>query len=414
MDARTLPPPIVTDIRQVIYALSDALDLVGVDDTAHGKRVGIMAAACARAMGGDDAEVARHFDLGLLHDIGVSSTATHGHLVREFDWESSQSHCDVGHALLTSFAPLAWMAEPVRLHHTHWDHLPHAVAESPAGRSANLIYLVDRVDTLAAPHYGDGSLLVATREIRSRIAERAGSYFATRLVDVFLEISQSEAFWLSLEPRATQAFLADMLASGTPQPTTMGELMQLARLFSGIVDAKSPFTASHSLGVARLARHLAGRMGVPEERCDMVEIAGLLHDIGKLRVPDEILEKPARLDELERTVMNAHSFETYQILRRIPGFEDIAAWAAYHHEEPDGSGYPFRLRGSELPLEARILRVADIFQAMVQDRPYRQGLDAGELREFMRTLAAQGRIDTGVFAVADADLDSTIAAARGA
>ena len=111
------------DLRHVIYALSDALDLVGIDDIAHGKRVGIMAAECAQAQGLAHEETAFLFDLGLLHDIGVSSTVTHSHLVSEFDWESSQGHCEVGYALLSDFAPLAKMALPIKYHHTHWEHL---------------------------------------------------------------------------------------------------------------------------------------------------------------------------------------------------------------------------------------------------------------------------------------------------
>ncbi len=102
------------DLRHVVYALSDALDLVGVDDIAHGKRVGIMAAECAQAQGWSRAEAAFLFDLGLLHDVGVSSTVTHGHLVAEFDWESSQGHCAVGYELLRDFAPLVtWRCRSV-------------------------------------------------------------------------------------------------------------------------------------------------------------------------------------------------------------------------------------------------------------------------------------------------------------
>ena len=92
------------NLRHVIYALSDALDLVGVDDVAHGKRVGIMAAEC---------DMSFLFDLGMLHDIGVSSTRTHSHLVGKFDWDGSQVHCEVGYALLKSFEPFRRMALPV-------------------------------------------------------------------------------------------------------------------------------------------------------------------------------------------------------------------------------------------------------------------------------------------------------------
>lgn len=401
------------DLRRVIYALSDALDLVGIDDLAHGKRVGIMAAQCAQQMGLAAGETALLFDLGLLHDIGVSSTVTHHHLVAEFDWESSQSHCAVGYALLRDFAPLAALALPVKYHHTRWPALLEQGVEREVARRANLIYLVDRVDAMAALHYADGSLLLHVPRIREQLAAHANRYFSPELVDGFLVASRAEAFWLNLEARGIQAYLADMLAQGEPYVATVPELKQLATIFSRIVDAKSPFTAQHSLGVAQLARFLAQRLGGGADNCDKIEIAGLLHDIGKLRVADEILDKPARLDERERALMNAHSFETFQILRLIPGFEEIARWAAYHHERPGGDGYPFHLAGETLALEARILRVADIFQAMVQDRPYRAGLSADAVSEFMQELVGRGDVDAAIVAVALADLSGALAAAKG-
>ncbi len=240
---------------------------------------------------------------------------------------------------------------------------------------------------------------------------RAGSYFSEELVDLFLRASEAEAFWLLLEPASIQDYARDQLALAPKAYATAAELMQVARLFASIVDAKSPFTARHSQGVAAVARLLAQRMGVPAERCDQLEIAGLLHDLGKLRVPDEILDKPGQLDERERKIINAHSFETFRILRGIQGFEEVAPWAAYHHEEPGGHGYPFRLAGETLPLEARILRVADIFQAMVQTRPYRAGLSQQEALAFMRKMVEQGRVDAPIFDVLVSCADEAMAVA---
>lgn len=413
--ATNAPGAVVVDLRQVIYALSDALDLVGLDDVGHGKRVGTMAAACARAMGLPPLETTFLFDLGMLHDVGVSSSATHRRLVEEFDWDNARVHCEVGYSLLRDFAPLASLATPIRHHHTRWDLLrERADIDATVAFQANLVFMVDRVDALVVPHSADGSVLMHAARIRDQVRVNAGSYFAPDLVEAFLSASASEAFWLQLEPRGLQLVMQDMLSSQVPCQASVAEIKQLAEIFSRIVDAKSPFTAEHSRGVARLSRHIAERMGLGAESCDKIEIAGLLHDLGKLRIPDEILDKPGQLDDRERKTINAHSFETFQVLRHIRGFEDITAWAAHHHEEFDGQGYPFHVHAADLPLEARILRVADIFQALAQDRPYRQGLSAEEILGFLRDLVAQGRMEAEIVAVVAEDMPAAMTAAMAA
>ena len=400
-----------TDFRQVIHTLSDALDLVGVDDVGHGKRVGIMAAECATVMGASLEERAFLFDLGLLHDIGVSSTRVHRNLVTEFDWPEAWRHCRAGHDLLADFPPLSAMAEPILHHHTPWSQLTDKDIPENQARRANLILLTDRVDAMAAPFHAENTVLSHAEEIRNVIRRHTGTYFHPELTEHFLEASRTEAFWLRQEPQALDLYLRDQLSQTRDFPLNNGELRKLALIFARIVDAKSPFTAEHSQGVARVARLLGELSGLDENTCVKLEVAGLLHDLGKLRVSDEILEKPDRLSTEERFVINTHTFETHRILSRIPGFEDITAWAARHHEEPDGSGYPFHLKENELSLEDRIMRVADIFQAMIQDRPYRPGLGPERVREFMRDMAEAGRIDRPVAAVLDANFDRAFLAA---
>jgi len=403
--------PIKADLRHVIYALSDALDLVGVNDLGHGKRVGIMAHECGRVKGLAEADTTFLFDLGMLHDIGVSSTETHQNLLGEFDWKGTKQHCELGSALLKGFPPLAALGPPVARHHTRWEQLAGDIDATTAWQ-ANLIFLVDRVDALAMPHHKHGTVLMHTGEIRNQIQRHAGTFFAPELVDLFVEASRTEAFWLLLEPRSIQTFIQDILSQGSPYEASMADLRQLAEIFSRIVDAKSAFTAEHSLGVAGLSRLLARAMGLDGESCAKIEIAGLLHDVGKLRIPDNILDKPGALDRQERQIINTHSFETYQILRHIKGFEEITPWAAYHHEEPGGGGYPFHLDGRTLPVEARILRVADIYQAMVQDRPYRKGLNREQVVAFLEDLATKDRVDAEIVSMAAACGDEAMAAAR--
>ena len=189
------------------------------------------------------------------------------------------------------------------------------------------------------------------------------------------------------------------------------QFRHVARLVSSIVDAKSHFTAAHSIGVAGLARHLGERMGLGRDVLAEMEIAGLMHDIGKLCVPDEIVEKPARLTFAEFSMMERHSFETYQILRHVPGLETIAEWAAFHHEALNGLGYPFRRSAATLTREARIVAVADVFQALAQTRPYRGAQSLDEIARILGQFATRGILDPDIVAVAREDLDGSLRAA---
>jgi putative nucleotidyltransferase with HDIG domain len=384
---------VTIDLRQVVYALADTLDLVGVDETAHGKRVGYMAFKCAEALGRNKKERERLFHIGMLHDCGVSSTVEHQHLVEEMLWEGADVHADIGALLLDSFSHFRDFAPVVREHHTPWSQLDNVQGVPPeVADDANLIFLVDRVDALSAVHYGK-DLLHQTGNIRDQIDSRRGTLFKPELVDLFLDVSDSEAFWMMLEPPHLQRFLFDMERFTPPLSVAFSELKQLAKIFATIVDAKSRFTFEHSMGVSRLARYLAEQDGFDPEHCDRIEVAGLLHDLGKLRVPDEVLDKPGPLNVDDLFLMRRHSFETYQVLREIEGMEDIALWAAYHHEAPNGHGYPFRRSGEELSREARIIAVADVFQALAQDRPYRKAMSLPQIVELMQQMASNSQLD---------------------
>lgn len=395
---------VTIDLGQAIHALSDALDLVGVDEVLHGKRVAVMAWQCGRALGLSEPETEDLFHAGLLHDSGVSSTHVHRCLIHQLDWEGAEFHCVKGGELLGQFAPLSHLASIVRYHHTHWETLHALDVPEPVVRLANLIYLLDRVDALVTPHY-ERDLLLARHTVRDAVWHLSGSFFAPELVTLFLDLSDSEAFWLSLEARHLSRFIYEREREYRLTPISFPELRQLALIFAQIVDAKSPYTMEHSLGTARLARFLAERAGLPVEICEKVEVAGLLHDLGKLQVPDEILEKPGPLSREERSLIERHSFETYQILRGIVGLEDITLWAAYHHETPDGRGYPFRCSGAELTLEMRVIAVSDVFQALAQRRPYRRPLSPTQILEMLRAFVAQNRLDREIVELVGQNLD---------
>lgn len=287
------------NVRQMILTLANAVDLVGVNDVFHGKRVGMMAVECARNLGWDVATQHLLFDAGLLHDCGVSSTRVHRQLINELEWEGQNLHCEKGFDLLRNFAPLAHLAPIIRYHHTRWEDMDGLGIDPRIARQTNLIHLVDRADALAARYYRDDSFLLHVGEIRDVIDSHRGQLFAPDLVDAFLAASATEAFWLLLDPAYIPQYVEDM-AQFSELRAGLEELKQFAFLIASVVDAKSHYTAEHSLGVARLARFLGQQLGFAAERLEKLEIAALMHDIGKLQVPDELLESAAIYSPADR------------------------------------------------------------------------------------------------------------------
>ncbi|MEW5755507.1 MAG: HD domain-containing phosphohydrolase [Pseudomonadota bacterium] len=387
------------DLYEVCYALSDALDLVGVKVVQHGKRVAYMALECGKVYGLNEEQQTTLFLASVLHDCGVSSTEVHWQIISKLEWEGEQDHCLVGHDLLGTFAPFQHMAEIILLHHTPWLALNRKQASEETKLFANLIHLVDRIDALIHQHR-DRDVLLARRDIVQALQEMRGVNFAPQLVDAFVEAARPESFWLTLEPKHLERYLHEQLRKTKRELIDFDQLKTIARIFARVVDAKSRFTAEHSTGVSQLARFLAERWGLPYRDCELIEIAGLLHDLGKLRVPDEILDKPARLDEVEFATVERHTFETYQILKRISTFDEVAVWASFHHENLSGQGYPFRRKAEEIPIQARIVAVADVFQALAQDRPYRASLPVPQITEILDKMVASGKLDAAVVKLA--------------
>lgn len=169
------------------------------------------------------------------------------------------------------------------------------------------------------------------------------------------------------------------------------QFAEMRSMFAGTVlalvsaiDAKDPYTCGHSSRVSKLAEMLACELGFDPDMVETVRMAGLLHDIGKIGVPDAILGKPDKLTDEEFAEMRKHPELGYRILRGIPQFEAMLPGVRHHHESWDGSGYPSGLAGEEIPPIARLLAVADAFDAMTSDRPYRAGMSLGVVEEILR------------------------------
>jgi putative nucleotidyltransferase with HDIG domain len=187
-------------------------------------------------------------------------------------------------------------------------------------------------------------------------------------------------------------------------------LQALAGL-SNALGARDGYTEEHSERVARLAVELGRRRGLTVERLETLRLASLVHDVGKIGVRDDILLKPDRLSDEERALIERHPAVAARILRPIRGTEAIARIVLAHHECPDGTGYPAGLRGDQIPLEAGILRVADVYSALTDSRSYKPAIDRVDVMRWMRS-AAGTKLDAESVAILE-ELVSDLAARGG-
>lgn len=391
------------NLHDLVCSLTSSLDLVGVNDTHHGKRVALMAADVARELHWNES---RQLDLlyaGMLHDCGVSTTDEHAKLVSVLDWENSQAHCIRGHRYLQECPPLAKYANWILYHHTHWEDIQAFDFDQQDKLAANLLYLADRVDFLQVQYAGfepgKNRIIFEKQRIIDEISQYAGRFFAPVLMNAFVSTAQKEAFWLSMEPVYVAQAVQNYSELSPVVSLEFVQIRSIAELFSHVIDAKSHFTEEHSKRVAMIARFLAEQFNFGEEELQQIEIAGMLHDLGKLRVPDAVLNKNGPLNEEERSHILRHSFDTVQLLRNIFPRTKIAQWAGFHHENLIGNGYPFHMHGNEIDLGARIIAAADSFQALAQNRPYRESLSLSDVVAIIEKMVTAGKLDQTVVTV---------------
>jgi len=221
---------------------------------------------------------------------------------------------------------------------------------------------------------------------------RSGHWFDPQMVLAFESIARRGELWREVEQAST--LVATLEPGEKVWKATDETLEAICLAFADVIDAKSPFTHRHSTGVAGAAQAIARSLGLPEDQVVLLRRAALLHDIGKLSVSNSILDKPGKLDEGEWRIVREHPRYSFEILRRIPGFSSIAELAASHHEKLDGSGYWRGLDASQLSTTARILVVADVYDALAARRPYRDALPKEQVlaimaRETPRAIDAQ-------------------------
>lgn len=376
----------------MIMCLSKALDLVSTSVVNHHMRVAYIAYNISAEMGMDFQDQIDIILAGAIHDIGAFSLHERlGNL--NFELHSPHHHSEIGYHLLKNFEPFSKIATLVRYHHLSWGHGTGAKYQGEkVPLASHIMHLADRVDVLIDKN---GDVLNQVDMICEKIQKYRGEMFHSDVIDAFIQLARKESFWLDV----TSPYLENLLsrrARLSAFELDLPGLVNLAKLFSKIIDFRSPFTATHSSGVAACAEGLASLAGLSRRESLMLRVAGYLHDLGKLAVPAEILEKPGRLSKEEFYVIKRHTYYTYRILETVPGLEEINNWASFHHERLDGNGYPFHHKNDDLSLGARIMAVADIFTAITEDRPYREGMKKDQALGILHKMANSKAIDMNI------------------
>ena len=391
------------DLNEILYAVSAGLDaveheLIGVRN-GHCKRIAALSIMQGKALGLTPDELIDLAAFSILHDnaltqvnqeeIGLKKyNSTDGYSVRDFNVR----RCVLGENN-TKYMPFRTNnRDVILLHHENAD------GSGPQGRTydrtpikAQLIHLSDCIDN-------NFDLVTPTRDTYGAIIyyvkSNSGSMFSKEVADNFTKFFKVKHLY-SLSLSHVDNYLRKATKHYNDEYSQQ-EVFNLATLLAMIIDYKSHYTCKHSSGVAVNCKKMAEFYKFPPEKLTKYYLAAALHDVGKLMIPNEILQKPDKLNDREYEIMRQHASYTYEILKNIKNMNDILNWASHHHEKLNGKGYPFGLTEANLSMEERLMTCCDIYQALTEERAYKAGFPHEKAIAIMRDMVIKGEIDNSI------------------
>ena len=400
------------DLTDLIYALSFALDkveyeLLGIE-TGHGRRVACLCLFMAEYAGIRGEELRDYIGCCVLHDNALTEFI-HDELdnfkymadeseknpsdVIHIDFvENDSSHGKIGERNI-HLVPFRTNVDNIILyHHEHADGsgaLGKTAAET--GLKTQILHLADEIDI----HFKLSSMTESEfNRLSEWVQSQSGKMFSEEAVELFKNAVTYDKI-LYLKGKGAFTSLKRELRTVTSDYSDE-EIHDFARMFAIITDYKSEFTQTHSLSVADKVEKMANYYGFDNEKTTRLYLAGALHDIGKLLVSNDILEKPDKLTDDEFSVMRDHASATRYVLRLVKGIPDVVKWASNHHEKLNGKGYPRGLTAEELSFEERLMACVDIYQALTEKRPYKDGMPHEKAIAIMQDMADKGEIDGSI------------------
>jgi putative nucleotidyltransferase with HDIG domain len=422
-------------LQEILVALSFALDLTEGAVPGHAIRSCLLAVRLALAAGLDEATISDLYYASLLKDVGCSSNSARMCQIvggddravkagaKLADWtqpfkpdpstlkmlwqqvlpgasvleksarivklaatqhennrELIELRCDRGATIVRKLGLTVEAAIGVRHLDEHWDG-----GGYPQGLKGVDIPIISRLMAVAQ-HLDAFCMERGPQAAIDTLKDRSGRWFDPDLTAAAVALDHSrKLFHHCLPDDPVAETRAAILRLGPQQQTLLSavDIDAICETFADVVDAKSPFTYRHSVGVMDAAVAIGNEMGLTAERMQLVRRAALLHDVGKLSISNTILDKPTRLTDAELKIVKSHPALGAEILRHIAAFREIAVLAREHHEKLDGTGYPSNLSAKDLSLESRLLAVADIYGALSETRPYREALPPAQITAIM-------------------------------
>ena len=364
---------------RVIEVINPALQL-------HMQRTALIALELSLALKLPRPQQQTIFCAALLHDIGVLGDKRVVTTLNDID-NIEDPHQRRGAEMLEGLSSLAPLLPIVRHHHFNPDH--------KGSQEEHIVFFADAFERLLS-----ASNITTERHSGAIVKAFRAMYYQIdpALCQTLCQLAkEKEHFWLHLHPGHIQRML-EIIGPINDLYIDIDGLKDFCLLIAKIVDTYSSFTASHSIMVGEISRQLAAYMQLPEIECKKIEVAGYLHDIGKIYIPLAILEKQGELTDDERLQVREHSYMTGAMLSAFSELGEIINWAANHHEKLDSSGYPLHLNENYLHLPDRIIAVADIFTALTEDRPYRVAMCCQDALQLIENDVIKGALDKNVFA----------------
>ena len=370
-------------LYEILKSFSYSLDLISQTVVGHHNKVAYISLEIGKKMKLSETELKKLVIAALIHDLGVFSIdQTFEDL--SFDTRSNQ-HAELGYQLLKNNFPVPDIAKIIRYHHHEWKE-----DNKKIPNLSHILHLADRISVLI----NDDSLILSQREgIENIIAQNQKQRFLPEAVSEFMELSKREDFWLNIISEKRVERKIDEFFEPTAWLINYDQLLDISILISHIIDFRSSFTTTHSGGIAVLSSHLSSYFNFSKKDQKKIKIAGYLHDIGKLVVPPKILNKSESLTKEEWSIMKTHTYYTYQALSTSDQLNTIKEWASFHHEKLNGEGYPFRLDEKDLSLGSRIIAAIDVFTAITENRPYREGMKYPEVKNVLNNMAENKELD---------------------